>query len=111
MSATTAPSQHCDSMAEVRRHIDALDARIVPLLAERGAYVAQAARIKQRASQVRDEARIEDIVQRVRGAALKDGGDSEVIEQIYRSMMEACIAFEEREFARLREVTAQGERA
>jgi hypothetical protein len=25
--------------------------------------------------------------------------------------MEACIAFEEREFARLREVTAQGERA
>ena len=76
-----------------------------------GSDMTQAARIKQRASQVRDEARIEDIVQRVRGAALKDGGDSEVIEQIYRSMMEACIAFEEREFARLREVTAQGERA
>ena len=101
----------CQDMQDVRRAINALDDVLVPLLVERVGYMTQAARIKQRASQVRDEARIEDIVQRVRGAALKDGGDSEVIEQIYRSMMEACIAFEERVFARLREVTAQGERA
>lgn len=101
----------CQDMQDVRRAINALDDILVPLLVERVGYMTQAARIKQRASQVRDEARIEDIVQRVRGAALKDGGDSEVIEQIYRSMMETCIAFEEREFARLREVTAQGERA
>ena len=67
----------------------------------------QAARIKQRASQVRDEARIEDIVQRVRRAAANDGGDSDVIEQIYRSMMEAYIAHEHREFARLRQTVTQ----
>ena len=103
--------KHCQDMQDVRRAINALDDVLVPLLVERVGYMTQAARIKQRASQVRDEARIEDIVQRVRRAAANDGGDSDVIEQIYRSMMEACIAFEEREFARLREVTAQGERA
>ena len=72
MSATTAPIQHCDSMADVRRHIDALDARIVPLLAERGAYVAQAARIKQDAGQIFDGPRIEFIVERVRAAAREE---------------------------------------
>ncbi len=38
--------QHCESMADVRRHIDELDTRIVALVAERSGYVAPAARIK-----------------------------------------------------------------
>ena len=38
---TTAPV-YCSHMAEVRAHIDALDAQIVPLLALRCGYVAQA---------------------------------------------------------------------
>ena len=101
----------CQDMQDVRGAINALDDVLVPLLVERVAYMTQAARIKQRASQVRDEARIEDIVRRVRQAALIEGGDSDVIEQIYRSMMEACIAFEEREFVRLRETSNQGEGA
>lgn len=103
--------KHCQDMQEVRRAINALDDVLVPLLVERVGYMTQAARIKQQAAQVRDEARIEDIVARVREAAALQGGDSDVIEQIYRSMMEACIAFEEREFVRLREVTIQGEGA
>ncbi|MGP1630591.1 MAG: chorismate mutase [Giesbergeria sp.] len=103
--------QHCQSMLEVRRAINALDDVLVPLLVERVGYMTQAARIKQLATQVRDEARIEDIVQRVRACAGTEGGNADTIEQIYRSMMETCIAFEEREFARLREVASQGEGA
>ena len=103
--------KHCQDMQDVRRAINALDDILVPLLVERVGYMTQAARIKQRASQVRDEARIEDIVARVCERAAAEGGDAEVIEQIYRSMMEACIAFESREFMRLRESSAQGERA
>jgi isochorismate pyruvate lyase len=61
----------------------------------------QAARIKQDA-QVRDEERIEAIVDRVRSRAAVEGGQPDVLEAIYRSMMEAYIAFEHREFARLR---------
>ncbi len=103
--------KHCQNMQDVRRAINALDDVLVPLLVERVGYMTQAARIKPQATQVRDEARIEDIVARVRDAAAQQGGDSDVIEQIYRSMMEACIAFEEREFVRLREVATQGEGA
>ncbi len=95
-------TQHCSTMDEVRRHIDALDDVLVPLLVTRGGYMTQAARIKQDAGQVRDEERIEAIIERVRSRAAVEGGQPEVLEAIYRSMMEAYIAFEHREFARLR---------
>jgi len=103
--------QHCQDMQDVRCAINALDDLLVPLLVTRVGYMTQAARIKPHAAQVRDEARIEDIVVRVCERAAIEGGDPEVIEQIYRSMMEACIAFESREFVRLREGVVQGERA
>ena len=94
--------QHCTTMQEVRRQVDALDDILVPLLVQRGGYMTQAARVKQDAAQVRDEARIQAIVDRVRPRAEAEGGDPDLIEAIYRSMMEACIAYEHREFARLR---------
>ena len=100
--------QHCNNMQEVRRAINALDDILVPLLVERVGYMSQAARIKPLATQVRDEARIEDIVARVRAQAEIEGGDAQVIEQIYRSMMEACIDYEHREFARLRSESEPG---
>lgn len=102
MSCAIDNTQHCTSMDDVRRHIDALDDILVPLLVTRGGYMTQAARIKQDENQVRDEDRIEAIVQRVRARAAREGGDPEVMEAIYRSMMEAYIAFEHGEFARLR---------
>lgn len=106
MSSTTPQAihrvQHCATMQEVRGRIDALDDILVPLLVERSGYMTQAARIKQQVDQVRDEARIQGIVDRVRTMAAAQGGSPEVLEAIYRSMMEVCIAFEHREFARLR---------
>lgn len=93
----------CTTMQDVRREVNALDDVLVPLLVERVGYMTQAARIKQGAEQVRDEARIQAIVDRVRERATAEGGDPDVIEAIYRSLMEACIAYEHREFARLRE--------
>jgi len=95
--------QTCNSMAEVRQHIDALDERIVALVAERSAYVAQAARLKQHASQVADPARVEFIVERVCRQAAALGAPEAVVEAAYRAMIGASIAFEQREFARLRE--------
>jgi len=95
--------QHCDTMAEVRRHIDALDDRIVALLAERSGYVAQAARIKQRADQVYDQARIDFIVDRVKAMARAQGAPEVVMEATYRAMIAAFIEFERGEFTRLKE--------
>ena len=85
----------------VRNDEATLDDVLVPLLVTRGGYMTQAARIKKDATQVRDEERIEAIVARVRERTQKEGGEPDMIEAIYRSMMEAYIAFEHREFARL----------
>jgi isochorismate pyruvate lyase len=91
----------CETMAEVRQHIDALDARIVPLLAERSGYVAQAARIKQHADQVHDQERIDFIVDRVKAMARELGAPEAVVEATYRAMIDGFIEFERGEFARL----------
>ena len=89
-------------MADVRRHVDAMDDILVPLLVERSGYMTQAARIKDHQNKVRDEDRIEFIVARVREKAITEGGNPDVIEAIYRSMMEAYIAYEHQEYVRLR---------
>ena len=94
--------QTCTTMQDVRRCVDALDDVLVPLLVQRSAYMTQAARIKQDMSQVRDEDRIEAIVDRVRALSRAQGGEPAVLEAIYRSLMEVCISYEQREFERLR---------
>lgn len=94
--------QPCTTMEDVRRNVNALDDVLVPLLVTRIGYMQQAARIKGEVGQVRDEARIEAIVQRVRERALQEGGQPDVMEAVYRQLMEECIAYEHREFERLR---------
>ena len=95
--------EHCNTLADVRRHIDALDERIVALMAERSGFVAQAARIKQEANQVHDQARIDFIVDRVQAMAKEQGAPEAVIEAAYRAMIDASIEFERGEFKRLRQ--------
>ena len=95
--------QHCETMADVRRHIDALDDRIVALMAERSGYMTEAARIKQSADQVHDQARIDFIVDRVKAMARAQGAPEAVIEAAYRAMIAASIDFEHGEFKRLRQ--------
>ncbi|MDB5869442.1 MAG: Chorismate mutase [Polaromonas sp.] len=96
------PIAHCDTLADVRRNIDALDQRIVALMAERSGYMTQAARIKQSAAQVHDQARIDFIMDRVTAMARAQGAPEAVVEAAYRAMIDASIAFEHAEFKRLR---------
>ena len=94
--------QPCATMDDLRRNVNALDDVLVPLLVTRIGYMTQAARIKGDVGQVRDEARIEAIVSRVRERTVQEGGQPDVMEAVYRQLMEECIAYEHREFARLR---------
>ena len=103
----------CTSMAEVRRGVNALDDLLVPLLVERGGYMTQAARVKNDETLVYDEERIQTIIDRVRSMAVAQGGDPDLMERLYRAMMECYIAYEHDELARLRAEGLQpkGERA
>ena len=55
----------CNTMPEVRNEIDRIDRELVKLLAERQGYIEQAGAIKGERSAVRDDARIEEVVQKV----------------------------------------------
>ena len=91
----------CQNLAEVRENIDRLDRQIVPLLAERASYVRQAAGFKQTKAAVVDPERIEAIALKVRHMAMEENCDPDVIERIYRSMIDAFIIFESREWVHL----------
>ena len=92
----------CSTMAEVRAGVNALDDILVPLLVERSGYMTQAATVKNDETLVRDEARIQTIIDRVRPQAEAQGGNPDLIERLYRAMMECYIAYEHQELARLR---------
>jgi isochorismate pyruvate lyase len=81
-------------MTEVRAEIDALDRRLVALIAERLHYIDEAARIKPRRDQVRDEARIADVLAKVSAEARRLGCDPAVVTTAFRALVEASIAHE-----------------
>ena len=85
----------CKNLQEVRDNIDRLDEVIVGLLAERIDYVLQAAQFKETRDDVRIPVRIEFIVDRVREFAKAEGMDENMVESIYRHIMEESIAREE----------------
>ena len=81
-------------MTEVRAEIDALDRRVVALIAERLHYIDEAARLKPRRDQVRDEARIADVLAKVSAEARRLGCDPAVVTTAFRALVEASIAHE-----------------
>ncbi len=93
----------CKSLAEVRDNIDRLDRRIVPLLAERAGYVEQAAGFKELKSQVVDTDRIEAIISKVRHLANEHETSPDLVEHIYRAMIDAFIMHESQVWKSLHE--------
>ena len=81
----------CQSLEEVREHIDLLDRQIVSLIAQRGAYVSQAARFKKDSNAVKAPQRVEQVFAKVRELASELGANPQVTEAVYRAMIAAFI--------------------
>ena len=88
------PPGDCRDMAELRAAIDALDARLVALLAVRQAYIERAAVLKQDRATVRDPARVEDVVAKVLAQARKAGLSEAIAEPVWRTLIEQSIRHE-----------------
>jgi len=101
------PGEDCQTMAEVREGVDALDRELVSLLVKRQAYMTAAARIKQDREAVHDVARIEDVVEKVLVEARKQGLSENIAEPVWRKLIERCIAFEFGEWDALRAANKQ----
>lgn len=92
--------EECESLDQVRVHIDRLDKAIVPLLVERNHYVMQAAKLKGDVNAARIPSRIEDVVTKVRAVAEERGSNPEIVEAIYRAMIEINIQLEQDHIAK-----------
>ena len=92
-SEITAP-EACTTMAEVRRGVDALDARLVRLIAERFRYMEAAARIKPQRGTVRDEARKAEVLAHVARLAAQEGVPAAAAAAVWETLIEASIAYE-----------------
>ncbi|MDB5734544.1 MAG: Chorismate mutase [Alphaproteobacteria bacterium] len=87
-------------MPELRAAIDVLDARLVALLAVRQSYMDRAAILKTARDQVRDPARVEDVVSRVLAEAQKVGLSPAIAEPVWRTLIEQSIRHEFEAFDR-----------
>jgi len=94
--------EDCQTMAEVRAGIDALDSELVVLLARRFAYMRAAARIKLRREQVRDEARKAEVIANACAGARALGMPQEAIAGLWEQLVEASIEYELAEWDGLR---------
>ena len=84
----------CASLAELREAIDTLDTRLVALLTVRQAYIERAARLKTAREQVRDAARVEEVVAKVIAEGKRTGLSANIAEPVWRTLIEASIAHE-----------------
>ena len=91
------------SLDQIRTNIDEIDKEIVVLLSKRGNCVKQAARFKTTPDHIRDERRLEQIIEKVTLQAKEIDFDPYTIETIYRNMLEAFIQLEMKSYADLRE--------
>ncbi|MEX6504492.1 chorismate mutase [Pseudomonas zhanjiangensis] len=87
-------SLDCQNLDQVRSQIDRIDRQLVGLLAERGAYVAQAARFKRGNAEVRAPQRVEQVIAKVTGLARELDASPAVTERVYRAMIDAFIELE-----------------
>lgn len=88
----------CKNIEDVRTNIDRIDEQIISLIAERGTYVKQAAQFKKDSDGVRDSARVDKVITKVRALAQEKGADPTMVENIYRDMIHGFIQAEMKEF-------------
>lgn len=88
----------CKNLEEVRENIDRIDDEIIQLIAERGIYVIQASNFKKDEEGVKDTARVEKVIQKVRAKAQEYGANQDMVEALYREMISRFVNMEMKEF-------------
>ena len=86
----------CTTMTHIRTEIDRLDEELVRLFAERAGYIDRAAEIKAGADlPARIDARVEEVVSNVRRHATTHGLPPDLVEKLWRRLIDWSIAREE----------------
>lgn len=91
MNAPKAP-ENCNSMAELRREIDAIDVSLIEMLARRTNYIDRAVELKPAEGlPARTVDRVAEVLRNVRENAEKAGWDPDIAETIWAELIEWSI--------------------
>ncbi|NIZ13361.1 chorismate mutase [Phaeobacter sp. HF9A] len=92
------PPQDCADMAELRQAIDAIDVELVKLLRDRADYIDRAVTLKRANGwPARIHSRVEEVITNVCRTAEAEGLDPELVEGLWRDMVNWSITREARE--------------
>lgn len=91
---TLKPPDECSNIEEIRGAIDEIDHEIVAALGRRFEYVKAIMRFKSTAEDVRAPQRYQAVLQQRRKWATEEGLDPDVVEKLYRDLIDYFIAHE-----------------
>jgi isochorismate pyruvate lyase len=89
----------CRTKEDIRREIDRLDRELIDLLVARFGYVQRMAEIKHDPAEARVEARVTDVLNKVRALAGERGLDADLAAQLWTRLMDWNIEWERRTIA------------
>jgi len=89
--------EKCESLEQVRAKIDVIDTALIEIIATRQFYVDQAVRFKNNVQDVQAPERVEQVIHKVRTKALELGTDPDLVEHLYREMIQRFIQRELKE--------------
>ena len=92
----------CKNIREVRNNINNIDEQIVKLIALRGSFVKQAAKFKKDSDDVKAPKRVEEVINKVKDLAKSTSANEEILENVYRTMINSFIKAEMKEFEKLK---------
>ena len=88
------------NMDELRKELDLLDNELIKLVSKRFKFIEQAAIIKDDISKIRDNERIEAIIIRLRNLAEINDISPDIVEKLWRYIIELSIELETEIFSK-----------
>jgi chorismate mutase len=82
----------------VRNKLDALDLKILSLIKKRTVLVNQVIKIKKYKKQIVDQARIKEVLKKIKNNSIKKKIDPQITNNIWRSMIKSYIDYEKKNF-------------
>ena len=85
-------------MKLVRKKIDQIDDKLLPLMVKRSKLVEKALRLKKNKTEIVDKKRIEEILKKISKKTIELDGNSKLLKSIWLSIIKNFIDYENQEF-------------
>ena len=89
--------EKCENLEQARAKIDLIDQALIEMIATRQFYIDQAVRFKRTAEEVQSPERVQQVINKAREQAIQLHTDPDLVEKIYREMIQHFIRRELKE--------------